>query len=226
VNQLYGQTAPARIVNRRWFRGRRGRRPRSLGVKHLVARENKTDPTPLDTPQGLVGDDGKYYEYIANIRVKKFALKGSFFVHLFLGDFDPNPAKWTFEPNLIGSHCVFSNTPESCSHCKSQAAKDLEVTGTIPLTTALLNAIKRGHLPSLEPKDVDPFLQRNLHWRVSMLDDKCVQNTQVPGLKVAVLSSEVKKPERPDEFPEWGSLSPREDVTRNKTTGYSHSDRL
>jgi tyrosinase len=65
------------------------------------------------------------------------------------------------------------------------------VTGTVPLTPALLAAIAAGHLPSLRTEDVEPYLVANLHWRVTVFDGTERDREQVPGLKVAVCSTEV-----------------------------------
>jgi tyrosinase len=43
-------------------------------------------------------------EWIANIRVKKYALNSLFFVHIFLGNVGPDPALWSFDTKLVGSH--------------------------------------------------------------------------------------------------------------------------
>lgn len=44
-------------------------------------------------------------------------------------------------------------------------------------------------------------------------------NEEVRGLKISVISSEVKKPEREIDLPEWGGVSTREEVTKDKRTG-------
>ncbi|KAI9886218.1 MAG: hypothetical protein M1823_001953 [Watsoniomyces obsoletus] len=251
VNRLYGNTAPANVVVRRRSDGQpvRSISPRGLdgserltprgdigggkqqsnegeinGGDRLVRRTNYTDPTLADTPKG-VSRDGKYNEYIANIRVQKHALDGSFFVHIFLGDYSPDAFAWAFEPNLVGSHCVFQKDPGACSKC-DVANNEVEVTGVIPLTTALLESIKQGKICSLDPEEVDPYLKENLHWRVSKMDDTSVPNEEVPGLQVTVISAEVRKPNNDEEFPEWGAPQTRADVTEDKKTGYHEGDSI
>jgi tyrosinase len=222
VNELYGQTAPANVVQRRGNGG--SRNPRN-SRNRLVARANLTDPSPVDTPSGLVEPDDTYNEYIVNIRVKKAALEGSFFVHVFLGEFSNDPFCWSFEANLVGTHCVFADAPGGeCDDCKDPEARNAFVTGVIPITTALLNAIKRGKLASLDPNDVDPYLKRNLAWRVTTLNDGAVDNNKVDGLKVSVVSAEVKRPQTITELPKWGDFTIREGVTQNRTTGQKPSD--
>ena len=168
VNKLYGSTAPANTVHRRDgpIGSKANLETRAMSEfspnKHLVARENKTDPTLANSPSGLLKPDNKYYEYLANIKVNQFALDSSFFVHVFLGNFSVDPFYWSFDPNLVGSYCVLATTPG-----KGDSAREVIVTGVIPLTTAILNAIKLSQLASLDPQDVDPYLKKNLQWRVT-----------------------------------------------------------
>jgi tyrosinase len=120
---------------------------------------------------GLADKDNKYREWFANIRVKKYALNASFFVHVFIGDFNPEPFSWSFEPKLVGSHCVFVNNPDhtECSKCKDDETRQIQVTASIPLTTTLIDCIKDRELRSLNPEDVEPFLIKNLHWRITLV---------------------------------------------------------
>ena len=172
VNRLYGGNAPGAATRRRRRRSL-DRRAVSAGAPEIVAEaraENATGvadryaPAPVE-PQPEEQD--KYFEYIANIRVKKNALDSSYFVHVFLGDFDPDPFSWTFEPSLVGSHCVFARKGKRCNCPDDDGALDVEVAGAIPLTTTLLAGIEQGCLGSLDPTEVDAYLIENLHWRVS-----------------------------------------------------------
>ena len=52
------------------------------------------------------------------------------------------------------------------------------------------------------------------------LDDKAIPNDQVSGLNVSVVSSEVKRAESDQTFPEWGAFTIREDATQRRPTGY------
>lgn len=158
VNNLYGASAPANTISKS------RRRAASLSTRRAVKGRELAQNTSVGIPHDLA-TNGQYREWIANIRVSKYALESSFFIHIFLGDFNPNPSTWSFDPNLVGSHCVFamiSGSPE-----KAQA--DQQVTGTVPLTSALLDDIVHGKVDSLEPDEVEPYLRKNLHWRVSMV---------------------------------------------------------
>lgn len=63
------------------------------------------------------------------------------------------------------------------------------VTGTVPLTSALLQDIVSGGLGGLEVEEVVPHLVKDLHWRVVGFDGVEILREQVPGLKVAVCST-------------------------------------
>lgn len=49
--------------------------------------------------------------------------------------------------------------------CKS----DQQVTGTMPLTSALLEDIGEGQLASLDPEDVEAYLKLNMQYRITMV---------------------------------------------------------
>lgn len=60
------------------------------------------------------------------------------------------------------------------------------VTGTVPLTGALLQDIVAGSLGGLSVGELVPYLVQNLHWRILGFE-----GGEVPGLKIAVCSTEV-----------------------------------
>ena len=107
-----------------------------------------------------------YREYIANIRVSKYALSRSFFIHIFLGDFNPDPTSWTTDPNLVGTHTIFTSA-QIAGHCR--ACQNVTVTGTIPLTMALVQHVEAGQLNGTDLHAVEAYLTRNLHWRVTLV---------------------------------------------------------
>jgi tyrosinase len=177
INTLYGATAPAAT------------RPKAKRS------HNSTDDS-LGPAKGAT-----YREWIANIVVRKNALLTPFFIHIFLGPFNPDPFSWSFEPNLIGTHCIYvkAGKCESCNFDPEQ-----KVTASLPLTHTLMQKIHNGTLASLDPKDVDKYLIENLKYRVTLLDDTPVPNDSVQDLNVTVVSSVVKRAESQNQFPKWG----------------------
>ncbi|TGO50344.1 hypothetical protein BOTNAR_0396g00080 [Botryotinia narcissicola] len=196
INLLYGTTAPAKTVSRGLDPG--------LASK-LLGREHQLNST-YDLLSFALAPNGQYTEWIANIQVEKFALSRSFFIHVFLGPFNDDPSSWSFEPNLVGTHCVFAKLSSSGA---SVADPNQLVTGTIPLTSALLDDISEGHLRSLDDVDVEPYLRKNLQYRITLLNDTEIDNSAVPSLKLSVVSSSVQQSTADHELPKWGSMISR-----------------
>jgi hypothetical protein len=59
-------------------------------------------------------DKAHYHEWLVNIRVEKYAIKTTMFIHIFLGDFNEDYHKWGEDPNLVGTHVVFGNNLGLC----------------------------------------------------------------------------------------------------------------
>lgn len=164
-------------------------------------------PEPLNVPPQFAHlvKDRTYTEWIVNLRTIKHALNQTFRVYIFLGDFNPDPATWPTEHNVVGRFTVLGRSGATpCAKCKQDRDSELVVTGTVPLTSALLQDIVAGHIGSLEPADVEAYLERHLHWRVTVFDGSEVQRDQVPGLKVSVVSTKVRIGE--DELPVYSGV--------------------
>lgn len=153
----------------------------------------------------------QYREWIANIIVEKNALSEPFFIHVFVGPFNTgDPASWSFEPNLVGSHFVF--TKAVTSNCPSCDPNQL-VTATIPLNSALMDNVADGKLGSLQPADVEPFLMSNFKYRITRLNDQEVGNGDVPSLKISIVSANVTIPVDDYELPKWGEMKSHMDIS-------------
>ncbi|CAG8756454.1 1092_t:CDS:2, partial [Acaulospora colombiana] len=84
-----------------------------------------------------------YLEWIATVTVS--------------GDFNSDPNEWSVDPNLVGRHAVFANNVE-----------EGVVTGTVPLTAALAQRLGQNKIDNLTPEEVNPYLQKELHWRIQL----------------------------------------------------------
>lgn len=183
-----------------------------------VAKTAETAPSPTITPSGNhdqptaasvtpapmvsaivpekfahIAPNNTYTEWITNLRAVKHGLSQTFRVFVFLGDFNPDPATWPFEENLVGRFTVLGRAPDTgCEKCKVDQEDKLVVTGTVPLTTALLKEIVAGRLQGLGSEEVEPYLVRHLHWRVTLFNGEEKDRSEVPGLKVAVVSTEAR----------------------------------
>ncbi|RPB05865.1 Di-copper centre-containing protein [Choiromyces venosus 120613-1] len=170
--------------------------------------------------------DGTVYEYFCNVRADKYAAGGSFNVHIFLGEFNSDATQRAYDDNLVGTFSIFANDPETtgCEKCQNEAEDGLIVTGSIPLTGALLDRIPE--LNSLEPENVIPYLQSKLHWRCNRPDDTPIPREEIPSLKVGVASVPVEVPSPDHLLPKYGEWQPHYQVTAGRTAGLVEGDDL
>jgi tyrosinase len=115
-------------------------------------------------------------------------------VLVFVGAFDEtNAESWDTTPAAVGRVSILGRSPETkCGKCQNDIAGSLMVSGTVPLTSALLgDIIDGGRLSSLEPEDVVPYLKANLKWKVTLFTGVEKNASEVPGLKVSVVSTKV-----------------------------------
>ena len=160
--------------------------------EHPLVHSNDVLSKPVPKDFDHLVKDKRYTEWMTNIRAVKHGLDQTFRVMVFLGDFNQDPHTWTYEHNLIGSMTALDRTPTTkCSKCQADRIRDLVITGQVSLTHALLQDVVDGKLASLKSNDVEPYLEKNLHWRVLKNDDTEQPRDQVPGLKVSVCSTEV-----------------------------------
>jgi tyrosinase len=152
-------------------------------------------------------------EWICNIRVSKYALNAPFFIHVFLGPFNPDPSSWSFDPNLVGSHFISVKGASAIANSPCNCDPNQMVSGTIPLTHALMKHVSAEDLKSLDPEDVNPYLAQNLKYRVTLSNDTEVGNGDLPSLKISVISVQVQTPESVDELPTWGEMKGHMDVS-------------
>ncbi|QSZ31852.1 hypothetical protein DSL72_001421 [Monilinia vaccinii-corymbosi] len=169
----------------------------------------------------------KYREYIANIRAPKHILHQTYRVRIFLGDFNSDPTTWATEQATIGTFSSFGKDPETtgCGKCIRDEARSLMITGTVPLTPILLKLVKSGDLGSLETANVIPYLTRHLHWRVTLADGTEYDRNEVQGLKICVVSTEVRCAH--GGFPEYsGEYDVHGEVTGGRPAGWTDGDRI
>lgn len=177
---------------------------------------------PLPPPR-----EGSFTEYIVNIKTPKHILQQSYVVHIFLGPFDGALNTWATQDALVGNFAVFGKERESagCGKCKEDAEANVEITGTVPLTAALLKEFKKGTLGGLGKENVLPWLRDNLHWRVTLADGTEKSREEVPGLKVSVVSTEVALPV--GGFPVYsGVYEVHNEVTDGRPAGLNTGEHL
>jgi len=165
-------------------------------------------------------------EYFANIRAPKYEFNGPFMVHVFMGDFTENYLERPFDPNLVGTWAVFAAdvATTECENCKTNADKNLIVTGSIPLTSALLERL--DEVGSLDPDHVVPYLTKNLHWRIhhSTGQHENIDRNTVSNVNFSVTSVLVDHPDAPDALPIYHDWNPLPTITAGRPTGATPDD--
>lgn len=97
------------------------------------------------------------------LRVKNFALTGTWGIHVFLGELPSATADWLLSDNRVGTVTMLSNTSrENCANCVAQAEDGILVTGSVPLNEALE---ERG-VNVRDTAAVVAYLKDKLSWRV------------------------------------------------------------
>ncbi|KAF4867553.1 Tyrosinase [Colletotrichum siamense] len=205
INRLYGSSSPSTLVQKRKRAlGRRGR-----GKSSQLRQGTLSDDVSPDFSRephvaaSLVTDDYTYTEWIANVHVQNGALNGSFTIHLFMGVVPGDIISWSAAPNLVGSMNVFAmKNMGSANH----------VSGTVPLTSALMHMVSAGGVAGLDPGQVEPYLKTFLQVRVIGEDGEEVRPDSVVGLCVQIASSEVQAARNERELPVWGPVIERFEV--------------
>lgn len=154
VNALYAASSGKTITRRQTVEGHDTRLAPLIAAGLSNEAPVETVPDPPAT--------GNYTEWLCNIRVAKDAMEQTFFIHIFLGDFNPDPKSWSFEPNLVGTHSII--TPYVM---KRDPNKSTIVTGQIPLTRALRADQQKGLVDMGNETATKDYLTNNLHWRVT-----------------------------------------------------------
>jgi tyrosinase len=89
------------------------------------------------------------------------------------------------------------------------AAHDgVPVSGSVPLTAALVGKVETGELASLAPVDVEPYLRANLKRVVLGNKGEILGGEQCfQGMSIRVVSSVVAAPWSEQELPRWGEAT-------------------
>lgn len=207
INQLYGNGNDSPSSKRR-----------DVGLLSEVANLTSLLPPNLGhlAPDlaSLLTPTGRRHDYMANILSQHMGLNGSYNIFIFLGQPINNESKWLVDSNLVGSHGVFS-----AQGMQSKMNNDVLVSGIVPLTSALVGRVADKKLASLEESDVLPYLAQNLMWKVVQSDGCVIDNAQVPGLEVSVVSADVVPAANCEGFPTWSQSRTLGGATQGKAGG-------
>lgn len=179
-------------------------------------------PTDRDLKNLVI--DNKYLEWLVDIKAEKHAKDGNFVVHVFLADpQDEKPALYIFNHDHVAAFSTLGQGRETgCEKCKVDQAERIEVTGQIPLTLALVERYQAGLLDGLTPEVVEPYLAKNLHWRVVTGNAQLAPRDQINGLLVGVVTCEVTVPTDVNALPRYAAhVVPRPAATTRKQEDWS-----
>ncbi len=126
----------------------------------------------------------------------------------------------------MGRVSILGRAPETqCGKCRADTAEGLMVSGTVPLTSALLQDIVGGQIPSLEPEVVVPHLKENLKWKATLFNGDETPLESIPELKVSVASTKVRIGD--DGLPIYsGQYTVHPDATEGKPAGLRHGEHI
>jgi len=179
-----------------------------------VNRNSKIDVANT-TEEGIdnsIINDGFYNEWRIDCQADKSALNGTYIVNFFLERPSRDPKEWSSQPGLVGSYVVFTHVMQAAPGIDAGQI-DNNVTGTVPLTDAMIKAFPYTDLNSLKREEAAGWLIKNLRWRVTLDDGTPVKVKNVKGLSVSVSTSLCSVP-GVFEFQEFGPWVKLTDIGR------------
>ncbi|OHE90735.1 hypothetical protein CORC01_13958 [Colletotrichum orchidophilum] len=201
INRLYGSSSPSDLA----WKQRRAASDHEWGPLTQVRKGTSSKYVP-DFSQDpnfhtkVVTDDDMYTEWIANVRVQNGALNGSFAIHFFLGEVPKESVAWAAAPNLVGSMSVFA---------MKHTGSGNHVSGTVPLTSALIHMVSARTISGLDPDEIVPYLEKHLQIRVVGEGAAEVEARTINSLHVQIASAHVQSPRHEWELPKWGPVVER-----------------
>jgi len=173
--------------------------------KHTV-RVSWNKGTPDGSSVNRIIKSGHYREWVANIVVNKHAMNTSFKIYLFLGNVPDERSTWESSPDLAGSLGIFSGKMSGSDK------QGRPISGTVPLTSTLVDHVYDEKLQSLDSTEAETYLQENLKIRVVVSDGTVVEPSQVDGLRISIVSSNVKAAKSNTELASWGRVASHFDL--------------
>ncbi|KAK0748117.1 hypothetical protein B0T21DRAFT_446901 [Apiosordaria backusii] len=202
INRLYGTSSPANMFLRE-LRAQGIKGGRGKGGTSRIGGESQHHPAgDVASETGEVEDD-TYREWIVKIRAKKQALDGPYSIYFFFGNPPEDKGDWAQAENHVGTMGVFAADGAGMGGM-AEAMGQLEVSGTVPLTTGLIRAVQEGDLEGLEQEEVVAYLREKLVIRVLGPGGRELGVGEVKGLRLSVGRFRVRLPGSEDELPVWG----------------------
>jgi len=169
------------------------------------------------SPTGATVDPTKgFLDWTARIRFKKFELRESFAVHIFLKEPPADPMEWIGCDGYVGSHYAFVNTMiEQCANCVGRAETIDE--GFVQLNSAIA---RLSGLKSFDTEVVEPYLKKEMKWRVQKADLKTpIATSELTSLEVSILSAQLSM-EPNAQVPTQGRVNHHPHITLGRQGGH------
>ncbi|KAH8724533.1 common central domain of tyrosinase-domain-containing protein [Phaeosphaeriaceae sp. PMI808] len=112
-----------------------------------------------------------------------------------LEDYDPSK-DFTRDPNYVGAYGVLGGMKAG-----GNSSYKVMTRGSLPLTTCLQGKEYFGKLKSLKPEDVEPYLQKNLYYKVIGVNGEIDPKT-IPNFHVVAKCNKVVPAASPNELPD------------------------
>ncbi|EAQ93199.1 hypothetical protein CHGG_01434 [Chaetomium globosum CBS 148.51] len=213
VNRMYGSFSPASL----FLKELRTQQGTGFATSHKAPHHSLLQSKIFVGADGSTNSDSgdSYHEWIARVRVSEQALDGASAVVFFLGGpvpDDDHQQAWASAANYVGAMGLFtaarsSASQETDSGAGSDMSHDAPMSGSVPLTAALVAKVETGELASLAPADVQPYLRANLKKVVLSRKGGMVGEQCLPGMAIQVVSSVVAAPWSEEELPRWGEAT-------------------
>lgn len=164
INNLYGSSAGSKVLGARGLADPFGHDPLTKRASTIAQ---------LGAIPGETTREGRRKQYILNLQSEKFALNGSYAIYIFLGYFnEQDVSTWPLALSLVGTHAVFtalSSDPLGSGLQDGPTMANVNVTGTVPLTSVLLQRVQEGDLDDMDDETVEKYLSDNLRWRAALV---------------------------------------------------------
>lgn len=188
INQLYGRYSVSSLSqSSERTKDSQSHHSHNHSRRTKMRRQSSTS-LPVD---GIISAQGEYREWIANIRVQRQGLEGSFSVDLDLAD-----------GCHVGTMGVFASPPAVAS-LMQMAPGAQYIASTIPLTKVLVDKVSDGTIACMSPDDVGDYLMKNLQVTATTSDGTEVPYEDVPGLSIKIISAVVLATTSEDDLPTW-----------------------
>ena len=158
----------------------------------------------------IKANNGSHFQYVANIQTPRYALNGTYSIYLFNGNpTSEEPKSWLHDANLIGPVGVLAQ-PGMQMH-------EVKVAASVPLTRTLTYAVADGLLTDLSEELVEPYLKKNLKWRILGPSGEEVNSETLPGFDISIYGSTAAISDDKSMLPDYSDFVQLQDAKPNCT---------